>query len=51
MSDNNINDAVTIEITDPSTHEVFTFTGATEDEAQRKADDFFGVDEADNPTS
>ena len=38
MSDNNINDAV-------------TFTGATEDEAQRKADDFFGVDEADNPTS
>lgn len=46
MSDN-----VIIEITDPVTNQVFTFTGATEAEAQAKADDFFGVDEADDPTS
>lgn len=46
MSDN-----VIVEITDPDTHEVFTFTGDTEDQAQAKADDFFGITKADNPTS
>lgn len=51
MSDNNTNDSVIVEITDPVTEEVFTFAGATEAEAQAKADDFFGVDEADDPTS
>ncbi len=46
MSDN-----VIIEITDPVTEEVVSFEGATEDEAQAKADEYFGVDLADAATS
>ena len=38
--------AVELEITDPTTGQVHTFTGATEAEATEAAERFFGVDEA-----
>lgn len=41
---------VIVEITDPDTGEVLTFTGDTENQAHAKADDFFGITEADTPT-
>lgn len=40
-------DKVILEITDPTTGLTHEFTGATEAEAERNADAFFGVDEAD----
>jgi hypothetical protein len=44
-------DDVIVEITDPDTGQVFTFTGDTEHQAHAKADDFFGITEADAPAS
>jgi hypothetical protein len=38
--------AVELEITDPTTGQVHTFTGATEAQATAAAERFFGVDEA-----
>lgn len=38
--------SVELEVTDPTTGQVHTFTGATEAEAAAAAERFFGVDEA-----
>lgn len=46
-----MSNTVIVEITDPDTREVFTFTGDTEEQAQAKADEFFGVTTADHPNS
>ena len=42
--------AVELEITDPTTGQVHTFTGATEAEATAAAERFFGADEAERIT-
>lgn len=36
-----------LEIADPETGEVLTFQGATDEQAHRAADEYFGVDVAD----
>lgn len=36
-----------VEVTDPQTGEVHAFQGATDEEAHRAADEYFGVDIAD----
>lgn len=41
---------VELEITDPTTGQVHTFTAATEAEATASAERFFGVDEAERIT-